>query len=292
MRNSISKVNPLVTVYMPTHNRRDLLERAVNSVLGQTYTNIELIIVDDGSVDDTWEYLQSVKDDRLRAFKISPARGACNARNKAIFEARGDFITGLDDDDYFLQDHIIDFIDAWLFSKPYVVAIYSNILRQTDKGCKKAYPKLDQCKAEDLIYANWPGNQVFTKTEYLRKISGFNADLPAWQDFDCWYRLLKVNGGVATRKNSHTYVLDISHPHERISNGDCKKMYSAWSVFCESNNIGEKDRKIVKLLLVPYNKRRPSFQSLIYKVVGFQKWHNFRHALLLIYFGLFYRFFS
>jgi glycosyltransferase involved in cell wall biosynthesis len=290
MKSAIKNQNPLVTVYMPTHNRRDLLERAVNSVLEQKYINIELIVVDDGSVDSTLEYLKSISDNRVRVLSVPVAKGACNARNQAIYEARGDLITGLDDDDYFLQDHIQEYINAWCSSAPNVVAIYSNLMRHTGGGLKRAYPKIDRCQASDLIYGNWPGNQVFTKTEYLRKIFGFNVHLPAWQDFDCWYRLLKVNGGVAVRKDSYTYVLDISHAHERISGGNSEKIFAAWSLFCESNDIGEKKREVLKLSTVRYSRCRPSIRALFYKVTTFPRWHNFRHALVIVYFGFFSRF--
>jgi len=101
--------NPLVTVYIPTYNRLELLKRAVKSVLDQDYSNIELIVVDDGSSDGTVDYLECVSqaDQRVRYFVNEVNSGACVSRNKAIWAEKGEFITGLDDDDYFLNDRII-----------------------------------------------------------------------------------------------------------------------------------------------------------------------------------------
>lgn len=91
----------LISIYIPTHNRRKLLERAVKSVQQQTYLNIELIIVDDGSSDSTWDYLNDIANKNIRIFKHEQPLGACAARNLAIKHAKGKFITGLDDDDEF-----------------------------------------------------------------------------------------------------------------------------------------------------------------------------------------------
>ena len=92
---------PVVSVYMPTKNRRVLLQRAIESVYVQTYTNIELIICDDGSSDDTPAYLNSLQTNgvvkHIKVLTNPISKGACNARNQAIKSARGFFITGLDD---------------------------------------------------------------------------------------------------------------------------------------------------------------------------------------------------
>jgi len=102
--NSNNKHKPLITVYMPTHNRLELLQRAVVSVFAQTMQNFELIIVDDASSDDTFDYLQKLaeQDSRVTVLRNEVSQGACVARNRAIELAKGKFVTGLDDDDEFL----------------------------------------------------------------------------------------------------------------------------------------------------------------------------------------------
>ena len=88
---------PLVSVVLPTRDRRDLLPRAIDSVQKQSYGNWELLIVDDGSVDSTAEFLAGLAGERLRCFRHHGA-GACAARNVALAQARGDLIAYLDDD--------------------------------------------------------------------------------------------------------------------------------------------------------------------------------------------------
>jgi glycosyltransferase involved in cell wall biosynthesis len=88
---------PLVSVVLPTRDRRELLPRAIDSVQQQSYGNWELLIVDDGSVDSTAEFLAGLAGERVRCFRHHGA-GACAARNVALAQARGDLIAYLDDD--------------------------------------------------------------------------------------------------------------------------------------------------------------------------------------------------
>jgi hypothetical protein len=91
------RTTPLVSVVLPTRDRCALLPRAITSVNCQTYPNWELLIVDDGSVDDTPALLAGISDKRLRMFRTEGA-GPCAARNIALAHARGELIAYLDDD--------------------------------------------------------------------------------------------------------------------------------------------------------------------------------------------------
>ncbi|MCA9032230.1 MAG: glycosyltransferase [Planctomycetaceae bacterium] len=97
---SSSTSQPLVSVIVPTYNRAAYIAEAVESALGQTYPHVEVVIVDDGSVDNTSEILAqlSQRDSRVRCFRQENA-GVSAARNKAIQKAQGDFIAFLDSDD-------------------------------------------------------------------------------------------------------------------------------------------------------------------------------------------------
>jgi hypothetical protein len=111
--------HPLITVIVTTYNRSRLLtERCIPSILGQTYDNLELIVVGDGCTDDTEELVSRINDPRLRFYNL-PERGqypsdplrrwmvaGTPAGNKAFSLAQGDFITQLDDDDEYLPDRL------------------------------------------------------------------------------------------------------------------------------------------------------------------------------------------
>jgi glycosyltransferase involved in cell wall biosynthesis len=90
---------PLFSIVMATYNRAGLLPRAVNSVLNQTYRNFELIIVDDGSTDNTEETCRSFGDRRIVYFKQETNKGIMAARNRQLELARGEYLALLDDDD-------------------------------------------------------------------------------------------------------------------------------------------------------------------------------------------------
>jgi len=98
-------MKPLVSIIMPVYNASKYLEQAVQSALNQTYENIELIVVDDGSTDDSLSILKQIKDDRLRVYS-QLNQGACVARNRGIGEAKGVFVKFLDSDDVLYPESI------------------------------------------------------------------------------------------------------------------------------------------------------------------------------------------
>ncbi|HBR3287813.1 TPA: glycosyltransferase, partial [Klebsiella pneumoniae] len=234
----------LVTVYITTCNRLELLKRCLNSIKEQTIRDIEIIVVDDNSNDDTALFMKSEceKDTRIKYLRNDINRGACYSRNKAISVASSEYITGCDDDDYFEKDRIKSFVENSDKLEQFVF-LYTDSLWLTSRGVNKAgINKFAKAivSSEDLLYFNYVGNQVFTKTSILQKYL-FDVNLPAWQDFECWFRILRGTNKKALRINSYNYIQDISHPFSRISSGKQDRIIKAYDLFCNKYNLKESE---------------------------------------------------
>ena len=101
----MSSRNSLVSICIPTYNSKKWVGETIHSALAQTWENKEIIIVDDGSVDDTYQIIKQFESDNVRVFR-QENKGACSARNRALKEANGDFIQWLDADDILASDKI------------------------------------------------------------------------------------------------------------------------------------------------------------------------------------------
>ncbi|WFS25213.1 glycosyltransferase [Rhizobium rhododendri] len=258
--------NPLVTVYLPTHNRRLLLERAVSSVVMQSYIHFELIIVDDGSTDDTGEYLARIalSDARIIVLKHSYPRGAPAARNLAISRAKGKYITGLDDDDEFHPLRLEVFVKNWLevagtAAQP--ACLFSSLLFVGDSGKIVSNDKRDRVVAEELFSGNLVGNQIFCPTGHMKEIGGFDINMPAWQDLEFFIRLLRAYGH-ARHVNRPTYLCYIDTGRQRISTRT-DSLRKAFSII-KSKNSGI-DRRYLNTLFMQifsdYYGVRPKYQD-------------------------------
>ena len=95
---------PLVSILIPCHNAEAFVADAIESALGQTHPNVEVVVVDDGSTDRSLEVIRSY-DGRIR-WETGPCRGACAARNRALALSLGEFIQFLDSDDLLLPQKI------------------------------------------------------------------------------------------------------------------------------------------------------------------------------------------
>jgi glycosyltransferase involved in cell wall biosynthesis len=189
---------PLVSVYIPTHNRADLVCQAVESVLAQTYPQVEAVVCVDGSKDDTVQRLQGLaeRDARVRFVVNEVPRGAPVARNAAVAAARGEFVTGLDDDDHFTPYRIECFVTAWQSLERAGEApafLYAQDL-YFDGSRRVPTRKPSRQTVDDLCRANTLGNQIFTRKDKLLAAGGYDVELPAWQDLDLWIRMTHVHG--------------------------------------------------------------------------------------------------
>ena len=102
----------LVSVIIPTYNRADVVKRAINSAQLQTYKNLEIIVVDDASVDNTAEVVKSIIDHRLNYICHRTNLGGSEARNTGIKQAQGQYIAFLDSDDVWLADKLMAQLEA------------------------------------------------------------------------------------------------------------------------------------------------------------------------------------
>lgn len=135
-------VDGLVSIIMPSWNTADFIRESIDSVLAQTYTNWELLIVDDCSTDNTDEVVASYKDERIKYFKNEKNSGAALTRNKALREAQGEWIAFLDSD------------DLWTVDK-----LEKQIKFMNDRGYKLSfteYEKIDEASNKLGIYVSGP----------------------------------------------------------------------------------------------------------------------------------------
>lgn len=258
-----------VSVYMPTKDRRAIAAQAIESVLGQTHTDIELIVVNDGSTDDTFEYLESLSRDnsRVKVIHHESSVGAPRARNRAIREATGDFVTGLDDDDRFHPNRIAALVQYWQlletcgerFSCLFTQDVF--VVGCTHAGHSK---KRGSMSAQDLFPSNEIGNQIFTRREYLIGAGLYDEQMPAWQDLDLFIRVLEKYGPAKLLDCGLYFFNDEPRP-DRISTASKPRVMSAYQRLASKSNGATPQMKQALFLQAfsPYYGFRPEPKDVL-----------------------------
>jgi glycosyltransferase involved in cell wall biosynthesis len=190
--------NSTISVIIPTYNRANLIEKAIKSVLKQTYQDFEIIIVDDGSTDNTEEIIRGFKDKRVKYIKkYKKNRGISVARNIGIKIARGKYIAFLDSDDEWFPEKLNKQIKILQDGSPELGVVYSISCYIDESG--KNINKLRNSKKvegyiyEDLLGKNYVGtpSTVLIRKECFHQVGLFDDLLNAQEDWDMWIRIAK-----------------------------------------------------------------------------------------------------
>jgi len=183
--------HPLVSVIIPCYQQGKYLTKAVESVISQTYPHWELILVNDGSTDDT----QSTAESLIHKYSKYPIQlihqenqGASGARNTGILASRADFILPLDADDALKRDSLEQFISCFI-THPEIDIVYPD-LEYT--GAKSGIHKMhvESKLAEELLYDSITPCSMFRKKVWT-KIGGYDRNLRAFEDWDFWLSALE-----------------------------------------------------------------------------------------------------
>lgn len=221
-----SGINPVVSVVLPTYNRAPLLSRAIRSVLGQSYTNFEIIVIDDGSTDETYVVMNGFRDPRIRYISLEHNTGAASARNVGIRRARGKFLAFQDSDDEWRPVKLAKQMSAFDRGSIRLGVVYSDMEKILSDGTVSYFAAPD-VQTNRLInpairfyqVCNLGIQSAVIKRECLDAAGYFNESLPAFEDLEMFIRL-------ARQCEFHR----IEEPLVRYydTQGISKDLYAAW----------------------------------------------------------------
>ncbi|QDH79807.1 glycosyltransferase family 2 protein [Echinicola soli] len=185
-------MSPFFSIIIPTFNRATVLKQSVDSVLFQTFTDFELIIVDDGSVDNTDKIVTSIKDSRVVYIKNTRTKGACGARNTGAIKAKGKWLAFLDSDDTWECDKLKKMHERLRYMEK--GACYSGYFRFRNGIKESIVDGVSGDHLKDLYYSNIVrGLSLFVVDKFsFWKISGFDESFRSKQDLDLYIRLAKL----------------------------------------------------------------------------------------------------
>ena len=193
--NNSPRLRPMISVVLPVRNGLPYLPAAVNSILDQTYENFELITIDDGSTDDTRDWLaaRAVQDDRLRLVD-NPGSGLVDALNHGLIESKGVYVARMDADDIAMPrrfERQVNFLEA----NPSVAVLGTQVLpinAQGDPvGKATAFPTAPASIANALLKKGcvFRHPTIMARREALESMGGYRAALTYAEDFDLWLRM-------------------------------------------------------------------------------------------------------
>lgn len=189
--------NPIVSVIIPTYNRAHLIGRAIQSVLNQTYQDFEIIVVDDGSTDNTKEVVENFRKEnkRIRYIWYEKNKGGAVARNIGIRDAKGEYIAFLDSDDEWMPKKIEKQISLFDRCSDSIGVIYCSYYLQEDSFGyieKASLSNMKRGNVYNFLLNGWcPSSTSFflLKAQVFKKSGLFDENLCSFQDYDLWIRI-------------------------------------------------------------------------------------------------------
>jgi teichuronic acid biosynthesis glycosyltransferase TuaG len=205
---------PLVSVVIPTFNHAPLLKRALDSVVAQTYSDWEAIVVNNFSTDETIDVVNSFKDDRIKLVNFKNNGIIASSRNRGIKLAQGKFVAFLDSDDNWYPNKLEKCIDHAMHGATLVC--HGEMWINSDLSTREVmYGPVSRADYQSLLFR---GNCIststtFIETELLRSVNGFDesAEIITAEDYDLWMRL-------AATQPTTVFIPEILGEFHRLSN--------------------------------------------------------------------------
>ncbi|MFM8662768.1 MAG: glycosyltransferase [Acidimicrobiaceae bacterium] len=206
--------NPFVSVVIPTFNHAPLLKRALNSVVAQTYSDWEAIVINNFSTDETIDIVNSFKDDRIKLVNFKNNGIIAASRNQGIKLAQGKFVAFLDSDDNWYPKKLEKCVDHVMLGATLVC--HGEMWINSDLSTREVmYGPVSRADYQSLLFR---GNCIststtFIETELLRSVNGFDesTEIVTAEDYDLWIRLAKT-------KPRTVFIPEILGEFHRLSN--------------------------------------------------------------------------
>jgi glycosyltransferase involved in cell wall biosynthesis len=186
-------VNPKITVLMPVYNGQRYLAEAIESILVQTFTDFEFLVINDGSTDSSREIICSFDDPRIRLVDNPNNMGLSKSLNRGLDFARGEYIARQDCDDVSLPERIERQV-AYLNAQPEIALLgsYGESIDQYGNRLRLLCPQANSSllKWQLLFYNNFIHSSVMFNTEKIRQLGGYNTKIGHAQDYYLWTRIM------------------------------------------------------------------------------------------------------
>ncbi|MWC19333.1 glycosyltransferase [Acinetobacter johnsonii] len=189
---------PLVTIAIPCYNHEVFVQDSIRSVINQTYKNIEFIIIDDGSTDQSVNKIKEMLgqcEQRFTRFEFRgrPNKGLCNTLNEALEWAQGDYFCVIASDDQMLPEKTSLQISSF---KSDTVGVFGgvNIINNTNQILSSRVREYSETGFEDILLNkhDLPASSQMFKTDILRQVGGYNPNVKV-EDWDLLLRMSKLN---------------------------------------------------------------------------------------------------
>jgi len=177
-----------VSIVLPTYNGAKYLQQSIDSCLNQTYKNIELIIVDDGSMDETPDIIESYQDERIKYIRHKKNKGLSHALNTGFKKATSEYLTWTSDDNYYAEDAVESMV-ALLLTNKKIDFVYASFYIINDDG--EVLQSVSVAPSENLKEYNCIGPCFLYRRKIYEVIGEFNPAAFLAEDYEYWIRVFK-----------------------------------------------------------------------------------------------------
>lgn len=246
----------MFTVIIPAYNAASYIHKAIGSVLAQTVSDFEILVIDDGSTDNTKAIVEAVKDDRIR-YIYQPNGGVSSARNAGIRNARGEYISFLDADDLWKPNHlavVTQLINKYPAASIYLTG-YEILLHDghiINKSCPGVSGDLHSDNVFNLIWEHGyfiHTNSVACKTSAFDTVGLFEVGVKNGEDDDMWYRLFAYFSAAVSSEITTVYIRENSRATvSRIHVSDWVFLSRVDGIMASSSVLPER-KEYLRLLL-------------------------------------------
>lgn len=214
---------PRVTVFMPVYNSSKYIKKSIQSILNQSYKDFELLIIDDGSTDNSLDVINSFNDERIKVFKNYENKGLPYTRNRGLNLASGEYIAIMDSDDIAMKNRLekqVNFLDSnkdiQIVTSDEIILYKGIPVKRIKRNPNSIYIKFA------LLFDNYIGNTTVMFDKKISENFKYNTECFVCQDYDFWvnlntkYKFGSIESPLMMYRTGHENITKVSNSRKKV----------------------------------------------------------------------------